>query len=160
MAWQTEITMIVRNLVGDTDIDTPTYSDERLQEAILSSAQLIQGEMDFTNTYTTDVDECILTPDPTLNTKDNAFINLVSLKTACMILRSEAKTQALQSVNFVDGPSKIDSRGAAEGMAKLAQSACEMYEKARHDYKMGGNMVGAAIVTPYNVYNYTGYRSR
>ena len=160
MAWKTELTTIVRNLIGDTDIDSPTYSDERLYEAILSSAQLIQGEMDFTNDYTVDVDECILTPDPTTGTKDNAFINLVSLKTACLILRSEAKTQALQAVNFVDGPSKIDGRGAAEGIAKLAQSACEMYSDARHDYKLGGNMVGAAIITPYNVYNYSSYRSR
>jgi hypothetical protein len=160
MAWKTEITTLVRNLIGDTDLTSVTYTDERLQESILSSAQLIQGEMTFGNTYTVDIDQCILTPDPTLNTKDNTFINLLALRTACTLLRSEAKTAALQAVNFVDGPSKIDGRGASDGIAELAKSACQMYEDAKHDYKVGGNSVGAIIVTPYNVYNYRGYGRR
>ena len=155
MSWKTEITTLVRNLIGDTDLDNVTYSDDRLQESILTSAQLLQGELKFNNTYTVDIDECVLTPDPTENTKDNAFINLLALRTACIILRSEAKTQALQSINFVDGPSKIDGRGAAEGIAALAQSACQVYESAKDDYRIGNNSIGAAIITPYNVYNYT-----
>lgn len=158
MAWKTEITTLVRNLIGDTDLTNVTYSDNRIVEGILSSAQLIQGEIDFTNTYTIDVDQCTLSPDPTINTKDNAFINLVALRTTCMILSSEAKTQALQSINFVDGPSKIDTRGASDGIMTLAKQACKAYEEAKHDYKMGGNMVGAAIVGPYPVINFSRYR--
>ena len=87
MAWKTEITTLVRNLIGDTDLDNPTYTNERLNEAILTSAQLLQGELSFSQTYTTDVDQCTLSPDPTEGTKDNAFINLLALKTACIILR-------------------------------------------------------------------------
>lgn len=160
MAWKTEITTLLRELIGDTDLDNTTYSDHRLQEAILNSAQLLQGDMNFTQTYTIDIDQYTLTPDPTTGTKDNAFINLVALRSACLILRSEAKTAALKAVNFVDGPSKIDGRASSEGIAALAKSACEMFEDAKKDYKMGGNSVGAAIITPYNVYNWGGYRSR
>ena len=81
MVWQTEMVRIVRHLIND--IDAASYADDRLEETILVSAQLVLHEIDFDNTYTVDVDGLSLSPDPTgLANKDNAFINLICLKSS------------------------------------------------------------------------------
>lgn len=159
MAWQTEITQIVRNIIGDIDLSSPTYTDERIQEIILVSAQLLSTEVDFAQTYTIDVDELSLTPDPTTPTKDDGFINLVALRSACIIANSEFRTAANNAYNFADGPAKIDGRDVAESLYKNAQTICESFEKTKKSYKAGNNNAGAIIVGPYRVYD-IGYRNR
>ena len=76
MAWQSEMTTIVRHLINDTDISDPTFTNSRLETSILVAAQLMNNEINFGKVYTIDVDGCSLSPDPTVETKDNAFINL------------------------------------------------------------------------------------
>ena len=65
MPWQNEMTIIVRHLVNDLDSTSYTFTDSRLEEAVLVSAQLSALEIDFENTYTIDVDAVSLSPDPT-----------------------------------------------------------------------------------------------
>ena len=92
MPWQNEMKVIVRHLVNDLDSSDYTFTDSRLEEAVLVSAQLASLEIDFDNTYAIDVDSVSLSPDPTSGNKDDSFINLVCLKTAQMLLGSELKT--------------------------------------------------------------------
>lgn len=158
MAWKTEIVQMVRNIIGDVS-STPTYSDDRLFEVILTSAQLLQGDVDFDTIYTIDVDQCTLSPDPTENTKDNDFINLLALRTSCIIANSEFRTAANKAYNFVDGPSRIDGRDVAESAYKFAQTICQAFENAKRAYRAGNSTAGAIIVSPYRVYD-TGYVSR
>ena len=47
MAWQNEMTLIVRHLVNDLDSSDYTFTDSRLEESILVSAQLSFLEVDF-----------------------------------------------------------------------------------------------------------------
>ena len=160
MAWKTELVQLVRNIIGDTDIDSPTYTDERLQEVILTSAQLLQGDVDFSQDYTVDIDQCTLTPDPTTTgSKDNDFINLVALRTSCIISNSEFRTAANKAYNFTDGPSKIDGRDVAESTYKFAQTICQAFENAKKAYRAGNSTAGAIIVSPYRVYD-IGYTRR
>jgi len=92
MAWQNEMTLIVRHLVNDLDSSEYTFIDSRLEEAVLVSAQLASVEIDFENTYTIDADSLTLSPDPTdSSNKDDSFINLVCLRTARMLIGSELK---------------------------------------------------------------------
>lgn len=151
MAWKTELVMLIRHLTGDIDLDNPVYSDDRLMETILVCAQLLQGEVDFDNDYTVDVDQCVLTPDPTESTKDNAFINLVALKSACLILNSEFRTAAGKAYNIVDGPSRIDGRDVANSQKELANNMCSAFEQAKKEYRAGNSTAGAAIIGPYRV---------
>ena len=156
MAWKTELVQLVRNIIGDTDISSPTYTDERLQEVIMTSAQLLQGDVDFSQDYTIDIDQCVLSPDPTITgSKDNDFINLVALRTACIIANSEFRTAANKAYNFVDGPSKIDGRDVAESLYKLAQDICSAFENAKKAYRAGNSTAGAIIISPYRVYDYS-----
>lgn len=157
MSWQGEMTTMVRHLVNDVDSTNYTYTDERLETSILVAAQIVQTEVDFENTYIIDVEQCYLNPDPTdpatgLATadKDDPFINLVSLKAACIIYGSEMKTQSLNAVRISDGPSSIDCTAVAANIKFLYQYACEQYDEYKFNYAAGNNAVGKAILSPYS----------
>ena len=77
MSWQTEIPIIVRTLINDWE-DQPVYSDERLLQVISVAAKYVQFDVVLDNTYTVDVSNPTITPDPTEN-QDEIFIALVSL---------------------------------------------------------------------------------
>jgi hypothetical protein len=168
MSWQGEMTTIVRTLISDVDPNSYTYSDVRLETSILVAAQIVLTEVDFENTYTVDVDQSLLSPDPTNPTegssnlnKDDAFINLICLKTACIIMGSEMKTQALNAVRVSDGPSSIDYTAVAANIKFLYEYACKTYEAYKFNYAAGNNAVGKAILSPYSpgsdvVYRYNG----
>ena len=150
MPWQNEMTIIVRHLVNDLNSTDYTFSDDRLEEAILVSSQLSIVEIDFDQTYTVDVDTSSLTPDPTTSSdKDDSFINLVSLKTAQMLIGSELKTHSLQAVALRDGPSSIDLRGIVSGLKILFDDINRRYDEAVTQYKLNG-VVGQAILGPYS----------
>jgi hypothetical protein len=157
MSWQGEMTTIVRTLIDDIDSTNYTYSNKRLETTVLVAAQIVLTEVDFENTYTVDVEQCYLNPDPTDPTtglatanKDDAFINIVSLKTACLIMGSELKTQALNAVKVVDGPSSIDFTAVASNIRYLYDYACKNYEEYKFNYAAGNNAVGKAILSPYS----------
>jgi len=149
MAWEIELVQIVRGLIGDTDSTSYDYTNERLKDLILIAAQLVLGDATFGNSYTVDVDEITLTPDPTVTTKDNGFINLSCLKTACIILSSEWRTASKNAISFKDGPSSIDAKGVAAEKQALAKEACENYTDALMQYRAGNAAAGEAIVGPH-----------
>ena len=150
MAWQNEMTLIVRHLVNDLDSSSYTFQDDRVEESVLVSAQLAALEIDFESTYTIDVDSLTLTPDPTTSSnKDDSFINLVSLKTAQMLLGSELKTHSLNAISLRDGPSALDLRGIVTGLKILFDDINRRFEEAKTQYKLNG-LVGEAVLGPYS----------
>jgi UDP-glucose 4-epimerase len=146
MTWQTEIVRIVRFLIND--VDGSTYDDSRLEETAVVAAQLINSSIDFDTTYTVTVSTVEISPDPTSVNDDN-FINLVALKTACIILKSEAKTYASQSYKIVDGPSTIETSQAFSAAKAISDQICEDLSRAIMQFQAGNSRAGAAILTPY-----------
>lgn len=156
MSWQGEMVTIVRYLVSDTDPLNYTYSNERIETTLLVSAQIVQTEIDFEQTYTIDVEQCYLSPDPTdpstglaTANKDDAFINLVSLKAAVLITSSELKTYSLSAISVTDGPSSINYTEIATNVRNLHDYALKAYQEYKFNYISGTNSVGKAILSPY-----------
>jgi hypothetical protein len=158
MAWDIEMVKIVRGLIGDVDETNPMYSNTRLQDMILVSGQLTQSMANFAQSYTIDVDELVLSPDPTVTPRDDGFINLVCLKTACIILNSEWRTASNSAMSIKDGPSSIDGKGIAAAKGEVAKEACGNFEDAMKQYRAGNSKAGEAIVGPHryagNDYNH------
>lgn len=146
MSWQGEMVLILRHLIDD--IDGATYSKSRLEESLLISAQLVRTQIDLPQTYTIDVDSLILSPDPTSDTRDEVFINLVCLKTACIILRNEAKVKGNEAVSMSDGPSSINTQARYKAAKEMADEACDNYEQAKIEYMTGSGSPGKAVVGP------------
>lgn len=152
MAWQNEMVRILRHLIND--LDSSSYTDDRLEEVLIVAAQLMIHKTNFDNTYTLDVDTLTLTPDPTeLSTKDDDFINLICMKGACIILTGEVKTLAAQGYRVTDGPSSIDIKGAFDATKQLRDQICQDLEMALVAFQAGNSKAGQAILSPYTQTN-------
>lgn len=141
---------IVRYLIDDY-AEPYTYTDARLEELIIVSAQLIVYSIDFDKDYTIDVDSCTISPDPTDSVREDAFINLVSLKAACILFNAEAKAKAATAISVKDGLSTIDMSGAYKSLQERAKTACDNFSHARLEYVMGNSRAGEAIIGPYTI---------
>lgn len=148
MSWTNEMVLYVRHLVNDLS-NSPTYDDSRLQDTILTAVQLAKLDVEFANSYTVDLDACILTPDPTEAPRDDDFISLVILKAACIILNAEAKSNAGKAIKVMDGPSTIDMSSAYKATEERAKSVCQDYKEAVLQYQAGRNSTGQAVIGPY-----------
>jgi hypothetical protein len=142
---------IVRHLVNDVDSDNYTFSNTRLETTILVAAQLCQMNIDFANTYTINVENCTLSPDPTdSSTVDNPFITLICLRAACIIIGSEIRSESGNAISIKDGPSAIDLRGVTQTLTVIYKDLCEKYEHLLLEYRAGSSVAGQAILGPYS----------
>ena len=122
MSWQGQMSTIVRHLINDVDATSYKFSTERIETTILVAAQLTTMNVDFNNTYTLNVEQCQLSPDPTdTATLDAAFITLISLRAACIIIGSEIRSESGNAISIKDGPSSIDLRGVTNTLIILIQ---------------------------------------
>lgn len=149
--WKCTLTQVVRCLINDLDNDNLTYTDEKIQQLIVCSAQLIKLEVDFNNSYTISVVGVSISPDPVTSPPDDGFITLVSLKTACLITGGELKSIANGAVRVQDGPSQIDMTGAYTASKDLYDKLCRDYDKAKIAYTLGNLNEIKAVLTPYTV---------
>ena len=99
MAWTTDLLLFVRTLIGD--LDSSKYTDSRLEQIIVVGAYNVNDATDFDYTYTVDIAAKTITPDPVVN-KDTDFTVLTAYKSACIIIGSEVKTEAANSLSLRD----------------------------------------------------------
>jgi hypothetical protein len=149
MSWTQEIVTIVRYMVGDSE--SVVYTDNQIQKNILIAAQIVKNEVNFPKAYFIDVFGGTITPDPTEEEKDQWFVSLVSLKTACMILTQEARIYGIQSIKIVDGPSTIDTSQRAKNLMELSKERCKDYEKHKMQFAFGDSAGGFVISTPTTI---------
>lgn len=150
MSWQNVIPVMVRHLINDVDSANYKYTDARIEKTVLVGAQFVSLEFDFPNVYSIDIASDTMIPDPTNSaTKDDSFINLVALQTACIILGSEIKTESANSIFIKDGPSSIDLRGVSSVLAILYKDLCDKYSDMADYYRFTGS-TGQAILGPYS----------
>jgi len=152
MSWQGQMSTIVRYLINDVDPSSYKYSDKRIETSILVASYLVTHDTSFPNNYQINVEQCLLSPDPTdQETKDEAFVVLTSMKTACIIVGSEIKSEASNAISVRDGVSSIDLRGVASTLTVLYKDLCDKYEKLLFDYKEDDRaLAGKAILGPYS----------
>lgn len=151
MSWQGQMTTIVRHLVNDVDPSNYSFSTDRLETTILVAAQLLTMNVDFNNVYDINVEAATLSPDPTdAATKDDPFVALTCLRTACIIIASEIRKESGNAISIKDGPSSIDLRGVTSTLTVLYQDLCKKYDEALMDYRAGNSVTGQSILGPYS----------
>ena len=64
MAWQGQISTMVRHIINDVDPANYKYTPRRLETTILVAAQLLSTQVDLQNDYQINVEQCLLIPDP------------------------------------------------------------------------------------------------
>jgi hypothetical protein len=156
MAWNDVMVTMLRMMIDDVDSTAYKYDDERLEKQLLLSAQLIQtGELEFTVAYTINIPSITLSPDP-VTENDNAFINLVTLKAACLLDMAEARIAAEQGIDISDVGSRIALSGRATNKLALLKAGsggfCDAYKQAKKEFVLGSMSPGMAIVSPFRLY--------
>lgn len=162
MAWADETVAILRVMIDD--VDTPQkYTDDRLSALVAVAAFQVNTEIDFPVAFETDVVNVAITPDPSVApTRDENFLNLATIKAACILDRGVSSRVGQQAIRIKDGASEIDLRSIPQAqIALLKQGWCAVYADAKQNYIVSqhGTMVGAAILSPFRIFaGYGGYR--
>lgn len=151
MSWQGQMGIIVRYLIDDVDPENYKYSDHRIETTILVAGQLTQMNVDFLQPYDINVENCTLSPDPTNpDIEDKAFITLICLRAACIIVGSAIRSESGNAISIKDGPSAIDLRGVTQTLTILYKDLCEKFDQQLLEYRAGNSIGGQAILGPYS----------
>ncbi len=151
MSWQIELPLIVRSWINDLS-DTPTYSDERIQQLLVVAAQHVVQQVDLTTKYTVNIINPDLSPDPTtLAEKDLDFIGFVTLKASCILDQSSLRTKAaMDGIRAALGPAQLSVGGSLRGYEViLNEGPCALYNQLIMDYKIGNANAIRAILSPF-----------
>ncbi len=152
---------MVRVLINDME-DIPTYTDKRLQMALLIGAQFVNNEFTMKYNYIIDTNKITISPDPvpgndTANS-DGWMLNLSALKTSIFMLRNDLKLAALSAWSIKDTDVNIDLRNMAIYKKELLTDLEKMWEQDRANYAVGVNPAVAAVLTPINIWSYMGHQ--
>jgi hypothetical protein len=151
MAWQPELTDMLRYTVGDFT-EPYTYSNAQMEKLIVVGAQFVNTEVDLTTDYTISVQGTGITPDPT-DPRDDPFINLTILRTACLLASNEAKLRGGQAITVRDIGASVSTADRGKLALQVAESFCENYEEAKLEYQTGQYSDSAsrmrAVVSPF-----------
>ena len=150
MAWQDEMTVMVRTLINDS-VSPYQFSDERIQQTILVAGKYVQFDVVLHHSYSIDVINNTITPDPT-DDDDEIFIILASLKAACLVdqgtLRSKA---AMDGVRAALGPASLSVSGAASGWEMiLKHGPCKLYDDLVEHWDVANASAIAAVLGPFS----------
>ena len=147
--WQPEMITLLRYVINDVDASTQEFTDDRLGNLLISAAHLTISKIDFDRDYSVNIPASGITPDPTTGSRDNSFINLVVLKAACILAQGEYRLASNKGISLKDGPSSFDARGLIGAKKDIMESACENYQKAEYEFRLGNSNVGEAIIGPH-----------
>ena len=149
MSWEIEIPIIVRTLINDWNAE-PTYSDERLKQIIVVAAKYVQFDIVLQPNYTIDVSNVSISPDPTLG-NDEIFVNLVSLKTACIVDQSELRTKAATNgIRAALGPALLSVNNSLDGIKMILEMGpCAVYDELVSHWDVAQATTARAILSPF-----------
>ncbi len=147
MPWKIDLVLMLRSLIGD--LDNSKFTDERLKQILVFGAYNVVNDADFSQTYTVDVGEVTISPDP-ISGNDTDFTTLTVYKSACILLGSEVKTEAANAISIKDGPSAIDLRGVTQNLNIMYKDFCSKYEDLLKTYQYNNTLVGQAVLGPYS----------
>lgn len=149
MAWYDEMVPLLRVLINDYQSST-TYVQTDLEQLLVVAAYQVNHEVDFDTDYTITISDSTISPDPTTGDDDVAFINLVTLKAAEIILQGEYKEAASNAIKITDGPSSV-SVDTSKEKKDMYEKMRSNYYNAKVDFTAGNARAGQAIMTPYTV---------
>lgn len=147
MSWKIDLVIMLRSLIGD--LDHAKFTDERLKQLLAIAAFNVYNDADFAVEYTVNVASVSISPDP-VDGKDSDFSILTVYKAACILLGSEVKTQAANSIMIKDGPSAIDLRGVTQNLNVVYKDFCAKYDEILQAYLYNNTLVGQAVLGPYS----------
>lgn len=149
MSWNIEMPIIVRTLINDLS-DSPTYSDERLLQVIAVAANYVQFDVVLDHSYTVNVVNPNITPDPTID-NDSIFISLTCLKAACIVDQSTLRTKAaMEGIRASLGPAQLSVANSLAGIRLIIeQGPCAAYDELTSHWDVKEATAVRAVLSPF-----------
>lgn len=142
------IVIMLRTIINDLDDTDYTYTDTRLEQVIGVAAMFVNK--DIGGTYVVDVNGPTITPNPVDN-HDDLFINLLVIKSACLIDQGTFRTKAaVAGLMAKAGPATLETSKHLDGFKMILESGpCGTYQAMLTDYKLGSGALCHAILSPF-----------
>jgi len=153
--WNRELVTMLRVLIWDLS-QTPKYADDRLEQVLVTAAQIVKKDCQFSN-YNVSISNVVISPDPVnSDPRDDAFINFVVLKAACIADQSTYRTEAFkEGIRILAGPTSLGVSGHAKAFQTLLElGPCKTYEDMKTTYLFGDAVPIKAILSPFTSNNF------
>lgn len=147
-SWQNTLITAIRVLLDDER--GTLHTDSELEDAIALAASMVKTEVPLTTTYSVSINPPSISPDPVLN-NDKSFINLISLKAACLLDKSTLGYNSLLSgLGAKCGPSEFRTHSRMDGFGSMIDNGyCLSYENAKRQYMSGNRSTKKATLSPF-----------
>ncbi len=156
MSWDSEVVLLLRNYVGDTSTTAPKYTDDSLASILVTAAQFVIFDAPLKNTYIANVENPSLSPDPTSRatseSRDDAFINLMILKSVWMLCNAELRVFGAQAIGIRDGTSAVDLKRDMRSLNGILRDHEKAYFEYKNRYIREANHTGRVITSPMNIF--------
>jgi hypothetical protein len=154
MSWSENIIPILRVFINDSNSSAYVYDDARLIDILLVGARYIQHDITFPITYTIDIVNKTITPDPST---DDAFTNFMVVRAACFADFSTFRSHALiDGVTAKLGSASLTVLNRTKAFKDLITiGPCSLYESMQNDYVYGSGQLCKAVMGPFisNTFN-------
>ena len=154
MAWADESVPLLRTLVGD--YESTIYTSDTLTKVLVVAAYQVYQQVDTIQEYSISIANQTISPDPTnQNTKDEAFLNLFTIKAACILDQGAALNAAKDALKITSHKHSFDTTSQAKfRLDLLSKGWCATYEETKKEflYNNKTSVIGAAVLTPFRVY--------
>lgn len=150
MAWQVDLTNLVRVLINDLG-ENPVYSDDRIIQILTIAARYVQFDVNLDKTYEVDSINITISPDPTEGSnKDEIFNCLLGLKAACIIDQSTFRTKAIShGITAALGPAKLSIANMDSYRYIIEQGPCKTYAELTEHWDVQNATAISAILSPF-----------
>ncbi len=152
MAWEDTLVLMLQLVIND--LDATDYTTNQLELYLALAAiqvnEYFKDQWPIGGPYVIDMSIPDITPDPTLDPGLQGFANLVVIKAAEILTRSELKKAGVSAgYKITDDKSSIDTTGAITALKERLAAFVNDYETAKKEYESGNAFAGAAILSPY-----------
>lgn len=153
MSWQNTSILMLRSLMNDTACGETTYSDQRLEELLITAAYLLPIEINFDTAFTINIQQMSISPDPESVADGADLIAFMVLKAACMLDQSAFRTAALLSgISAKLGPASLDTTWYGDRLKTLVmEGPCKSFKELKEDYNFSydGKQIIRAVISPF-----------
>ncbi len=145
--------LMLRTMLNDAGCSSSTYTTDRLEDLLITSAYFLQIDLNFSNTYVVDIERRTISPNPIGQTDGSEFISFMVLKAACLVDESNFRTAALlQGVKARCGPAILETNTYGQYLKELFTAGpCKTYEtlKDAYNFSYEGSRIIRAVMSPF-----------
>jgi hypothetical protein len=152
-SWQNTSLLMLRTMLNDAGCGDTKYSNSRLEQLLITSAYFLPVDINFNTSYSIDVEQNIISPDPIGQEDGQEFISFMVLKAACIADEGNFRNSALlQGVKARCGPAVLDTNAYGQYLKDLLSNGpCKTYEELKHEYNFSyeGRRIIRAVMSPF-----------